>query len=236
MTAFPSLPNPLGFRRILSVDVRQRMRSNLTLERIWVNRHVRHAFEFPWQALTPAQRTTLAAFMVTCRGRITADIDFTDPWDSVAYVCRLDSDELVLTAASPLHWSGSLRLIEVSGWEAIKAAVTAFPATVPFQSFASTHRYRTVIEAAEDDAEKRYEDFSAGIMRWTAGGSALTNAQADALIDAWEGNGGPWRAFSLTDPITSTAYPTCHFADIQIAHTMLMPGVNSVTAVVEELK
>src|SRR5262245_33862561 len=133
MTEFPSLRIPYGFRRILRADVRQRMRGDLTVEREFVGGHVPHILEIPWACRSPADRLILEDWFTSCRGRITGDIAFTDPWNHETYTCRLDTDEIEFTAPSPLHWTTTIRLIEVADWKAIKPAVAEFPASVPFQ-------------------------------------------------------------------------------------------------------
>src|SRR3972149_8535944 len=113
-TAFPALNSPFGLRRILIADVRQRLRGDLKLEREFRSGHIQHIYELPWAALLPADRTTLDAFLVTCRGRIQADIEFEDPRDSETITCRLDQDSLEASAPSAQYWTGSLRLIEIA--------------------------------------------------------------------------------------------------------------------------
>lgn len=131
MTPYPPLHIPWGFRRILRVSVLQHMRGNLSLERIWVNRHVQHAYDIHYPALLDADRTTLEAFFVTCRGKYLGDISFPDPWDGLNYTCRLDNDELLITIVLPSYWSTSVKLLEVSGFKAVKSPITSFPVGIP---------------------------------------------------------------------------------------------------------
>jgi hypothetical protein len=241
MTAFPSLRIPFGLRRILRVNVIQRSRQDNQMERTWVNRHIQHAWEIPWPVLTDANRTTLEAFMATCRGKYLGDIAYVDPWDGLTYTCRLDTDELLLSEILQGKWTGTLRLVEVASFKANKEAVDTFPATVPLQSYARGKRYRTIVQACAGDTEKRYEELqdAGGIRRWMVGGGALTDAQATDLLDCWEGNGGPWAMFDFTDPSTSTLYQT-HFLEQELSHTLVCSRANgekmhAITATVEWL-
>lgn len=235
-TSFPALPNPLGLRRILRAGVTMLMRGDLKVERQFRSRRIQHAWEFQWSALTSAQRDTLEAFMVTARGRILSDIDYVDPHDGLTYRCRLDIDDMEVLEQLP-HFSSTLRLVEIGNWKAIKSAVPTFPATVPFQP-ATLHgrRYRTIIEQQEDFGEERYEDWSTNVRRWSVGGDALTTAQVNALLDCWEGNCGPWRPFSFTEPFASAAFANCIFVETEAVHTMVVPGVHSLRLTVSELK
>jgi len=241
MTAFPALYSPLGMQRILGVNVRQRMRLDQKMEREFRSGRVQHAWEIPWGVLTSTQRTTLDTFFQTCRGRILSDIAYVDPWDGLTYTCRLDLDALDMTAPSPVHWTGKLRLIEIADWKSLKSAVTTFPVTVPFQiPYKMGRQYRTVIEAAEDFTELRFEDLSTTIQRFGVGGDCLTDAQATDLLNCWEGNAGPWREFAFTEVETSTLYSHCHFVETQLTHTLVQPTTggamfHSIRATVETL-
>lgn len=241
MTAFPALVNPFGMRRILRVGVSVRMRGDLVLEREWRSRNVQHAWEFPWNVLIDADRATLNTFFLACRGRYLNDIAYVDPFDGVTYTCRLDQDQLLLSEVPLSHWSGSVRLVEISSFKALKAAVATFPATVPFQALTHGRQYGTVIEPQEDGSELRYEDFGAalGIQRWGVGGDALTDDQAEDLLDCWEGNGGPYYEFEFTDPVTSTVYDHCHFVETECVDTLVLSNgdtmVHSIHLTVEEL-
>jgi len=237
------LQTPYGIKRTLRVNVAQKLRENLTLECTWVNRHVQHVFDIPWAILIDANRATLENFFVSCRGRYTNDIAYTDPWDSVGYTCRFDMDELILQwlAHSKRLWSGSIRLIEISGFKAKKASVSDFPATIPVQTLSHDRRFLTVISATPADLETRYEDYAnaAGIRRWPVGGDVLNDAQALALLNCWEGNGGPWANFSFTESDSGTVYDS-HFAETELVHTLITSGaagrISSIHATVEELK
>lgn len=234
MTNFPALPNPYGLRRVSRVDVSQNLLGNLTIQRIWWNRVVQHAWQFPWPALTDTQRIALEAFFATCRGRILGDIAYTCPFDSVEYTCRLDVDENIINNSPMPIYSGSLNLVECTAFKALKAPVNAFPA-VPFQAYSRANKYNTVVEAQQNSTELRYEDWNAPIKRWTVGGKALTLAQATTLLDAWEGNGGPFHQFTFTDPLGSTAYDA-HFVETEAVITFVTYGVFSLLLTVEELK
>ena len=242
MTAFPALPIVYGMRRTLRVDVLQRRRVDLKVERIFRNRHIQHLFEIPWRLLTAAERSTLDTFFQSVRGRSLGDIDFVDPWDAVHYTCRMETDELDLEEESAARWSSTIRLIEVASFKALKPAVPAFPAfasgavtTFPYRM---NRFYRTVVERQEDDTEKRFEDFAvaSGIQRWSVGGSALEDTDAANLLNAWEGNAGPYRAMSFTEPETHTAYPTVHFTEVECIHELVGPCQNAITLTLEELK
>jgi hypothetical protein len=228
-------------RRILRVGTITRLRSDLTTQRVWLNRHIQHAFDIPWQALTPANRTALDAFFQSCRGRYASDISFTDPWDSVAYTCRLDSDELALEEAEAGKWNASIRLVEVSGFKTLKSPVATFPAlssgAVVELPYRMSRRYGTILQSQLDDAEKRYEGFNdaAGLQRWAVGGQALSDDEAEDLLDCWEGNGGPYLDFSFTEPETNTGY-TVHFMESQIEHCLIEYNCNQVRTMVEELR
>lgn len=228
-------------RRILRVGAVTRLRSDLTTQRIWLNRHIQHAFDIPWQALTPANRTTLDAFFQTCRGRYASDITFVDPWDSVSYTCRLDSDELAMEEVNSGNWNASIRLVEVSGFKALKDPVATFPelssGAVVELPYRMTRRFGTILQGQPDDAEKRYESFNdaAGLQHWAVGGQALSDEEAADLLDCWEGNGGPYLDFSFTEPETNTEY-TAHFMESQIEHVLIEYNCNQVRTTVEELR
>ena len=241
MTAWPALNNPEGMTRTLRVSVVQRMCSDMVTERIWINRHVQHIYDIPWPVLTDAHRILLETYYAGRRGMYAGDIAFVDPWDGLTYTCRFDQDELALQSSLP-HFSGAIRLVEVSGFKAKKPAVASFPATVPFQAYSRSRRYSTVIGVAPNDFENRREDFGDvyGIQKWGVGGDALTDAQALDLLNCWEGNGGPWGEFGFMDPITSSVFGA-HFVEPQIEHTLIcsrgsLGFLHSIRATVEELR
>jgi hypothetical protein len=242
MTAFPAIEIVYGMRRHLRVNVLQKRRVDLKLERIFVNRHVQHIFEIPWAILSAAERTTLDSFFQSVRGQSLGDIAFTDPWDNVTYTCRMDSDEMSFDESSNGRWNSTIRLIEVAAFKALKTAVPVFPvftsgALVQFP-YRMNRFYRTVIQVQQDDSEKRFEDFAvaSGIQRWAVGGDALDNADATLLLNAWEGNCGPYRAMSFTEPETTAIYPTVHFTETECVHELVGPCQNAVRLTLEELK
>jgi hypothetical protein len=242
-TDFPLLTKPYGMRRILRVDVGRVMRGDLKTERVLESGHIQHAFEIPWRALDRAERSALDDFFRSCRGRYLGDIVFTDPWDSVSYTCRLDMDELELEEAEPTRWGASIRLVEVADFKALKSPVTVFPAlatgAVVELPYRMRRSYRTVLERQRDGTERRYEDYqsSSGIQRWEVGGDNLSDLEAGALLDAWEGNQGPYRAFSsFTEPETGAVYTKTHFVETQVDHVLNAYNSNRIRLTLEELK
>jgi hypothetical protein len=144
-------------------------------------------------------------------------------------------DDFIATSANAFHHSATLRLVEIASFQALKAAVDPFPATVPCQpAHLFARRYRTEVAVQEDYSEKLYEDWSQGVRRWTVGGDALTDDILDDLVDAWEGNKGPYESFTFTDPITSSTYTT-HFVETQLVHECVSLNVNSCRLTVEQL-
>jgi hypothetical protein len=242
MTAFPAIELVYGMRRILRVNVLQKRRVDLKIERIFVNRHVQHIFEIPWAMLSKAERTTLDSFFQSVRGRSLGDIDFIDPWDSVHYTCRMDSDEISFEEPSNARWNSTIRLIEVAAFKALKPAVPAFPTytsgAVVLFPYRMNRFYRTEIGIQQDDTEKRFEDFAvaSGIQRWAVGGDALDNTDAANLLNAWEGNAGPYRSMTFTEPETNTAYASVHFTETECVHELPGPCQNAVRLTLEELK
>lgn len=234
MTAFVALTLPRVYTRSIAFAVSSVLRMDLKKEYVWWNRHAVHSFDIPWQVLTTAQRLALIDFFTTCRGATVVDIAYTDPWDSVVYTCRLDMDTLVTTAPDPAHWSGSIRLVEVSGWSALVAAGN-FPATVPFQTpYSVSLNYRTELQKMVDDTEVRYEDWSTNVTRWTCGGDALTNAQAADLIACFEGAKGPYTALTFVDPATGYTN-NVRFVENVLVHRVAYP-TNSIRMTLEEQK
>jgi len=240
MTAFPDIGLPLGFSRTLRVNVTQHLRSDLYCERTWINGHIQHIFDIPWNVLTGAQKILLENFFKSCRGKYLGNIAFVDPYDGVTYTCRLDNDDLVLSGW-PVY-SGAIRLVEVTGFKVLKPPVDVFPLSIPFQlPYSQGRRYETIIGAVPSDYEKRYEEMANayGLQKWGVGGDALTDDQVEDLLSCWEGNGGPYRGFSFMDPLTEE-YFSAHFLEPQITHTIVdlisdTAKVHSIRTTIEEL-
>lgn len=240
MTAFPALCVQFGYRRILRVDVTQRLRGDATLERVWKNGHVQHIFEVPWDLLTAAERTTVDSFFQAVRGRILGDIVFVDPWDAVSYTCRFDQDSLDLIEEGHGRWGATIRLIEVADFKTNKSPVVTFPAlasgAVVQLPYRMSRRFQTVVEGQEDDSEKRWEEFpSTGIQRWAVGGDRISDAEATALLNCFEGNGGPWAPMAFTEPQTGGVFSETHFVETLAEHELVAFGVNRVRLTVEQL-
>ena len=240
MASFPLWPVYPMTRR-LRVDVISRRRMDLKLERIFRNRHVVHVFEISWSTLSPEQRLVLDDFFRSVRGRSLGNIDFTDPFDGIHYTCRFDLDEQSLEEPISKRWSGTIRLIEVAGFKALKPAVPVFPAftsgAVTQLPYRMSRQYRTVIEQQQDNSEKRFEDFAieSGIERWTVGGEQLDDTNAASLVNSWEGNNGPYRQMSFTEPERGLVY-NAHFVETELVHEMAGPCQNSCRLTLEELK
>ena len=242
MVAFPALEKPYGMKRILSVSVTQKRKGNLKLNRVPDIGRVKHVFEFPWDTLSRAERTTEDSFFQSVRGRL-SPVEVTDPWDAVAYDCRLDEDELAMREDEPTRWGSSLRLVEVMNFKALKAAVTAFPVlsvtgAVMQLPYEMRRLYHTVIGAHRDFTERRYEDFAAaaGVQRWLVGGDQLSDADAVLLLNAWEGNLGPLEAFvNFVEPETGVNYPSVHFLETEVTHILHEQNRNEIRLTLEQL-
>lgn len=242
-TAFPStLIKPYGMTRRLRVIVNQMLCEDLTIERVLKYAQVFHMWELSWTTLTRTNRTTLDDFLKAVRGQYVGDITFTDPWDSVAYVCRLGADSLPLQEAAYSRWAAKMMLIEVPGTYTPKAAVTAFPTlstgAVVELPYTMDRRYHTVIKATLDGREKRYDDFADanGLRVWSVGGDVLSDAEALALLNCWEGNYGPYRPMTFTEPEIGTNIAAAHFVETEITHTLVEYNANALRMTVEELR
>lgn len=232
--AFPAMNIPLNFRRTLKVDVRQRRRGNLTIERELRSGHIQHIYEYVWAAMTPSDRLLLDAFFTECAGRYFRNIAHTDPYDQRVATCRLDQDSLDMTAPNCYIWSGSIRLAEIAGWEASKTYVPVFPSSVPSQQYTTQRAFRTEIAGADDFEEKSYQDYSTSIRRWSIGSLALFDNEAADLLACWEGAFGPYREFAFTDA-DGAYHAHCHFLDNELVHEIVAPGTHSIKATIEEI-
>ena len=198
--------------------------------------------DVPWQTLTPDQRLYLDDFFVV-GPRPHASAISTSPilGMELHYTCRMELDEQSFEEPVNTRWSATIRLIEVAGFKALKAAMPVFPAfasgAVVQLPYRMTRFYRTVVERQQDDSEKRFEDFAvaSGIQRWAVGGDRLDDTDAAVLINAWEGNGGPYRTMTFTEPERGLMY-NAHFVETELVHEMTEPCSNSVRLTLEELK
>jgi hypothetical protein len=231
---FPALNIPLNFRRTLKVDVRQRRRGNLTLERELRSGHIQHIYEYVWAVMTPEDRLLLDAFFTACAGRYARNIAHTDPYDLRVATCRLDQDSLDMMAPNCYIWSGSIRLAEIADWEASKTYVPVFPSSVPSQQYTTHRAFRTEIAGADDFEEKSYQDYSTSIRRWSVGSLALFDDEAADLLACWEGAFGPYREIAFTDA-DGDYHAHCHFLETELMHEIVAPGTHSIKATIEEI-
>jgi hypothetical protein len=238
---FLSLTKPYGMTRTLRVNVAQRLLGDNTIEREWISRRVQRLYQIPWRTLTRTERTLLDSHFQSARGKLLGNIGFLDPFDDQTYICRLNQDSLTMSEDEATRWSSSLTLAQID-WtgKTNKPPVAAFPL---LSSGAATELpyhmmrwYVTVIGEQADFSEARFEELqlAGGHQRWSVGGDNLTDVEASTLLDAWEGNGGPWSSFSFTEPETSVLY-TAHFTDTEVTHTLNQYNSNSVRLQIEEL-
>jgi hypothetical protein len=73
------------------------------------------------------------------------------------------------------------------------------------------------------------------LRTWTAGGGALTDAEAAAIWSMFKLACGQWRSFGFTDPDSSTRYASCRFAADSIDWRILGPNQNAVVVTIQQL-
>ena len=149
-----------------------------------------------------------------------------------------DGDSLSFTESDPNLSVGTVKLSTV-----VRAAdVGTMPADFPTLSTgARTQRPYThgrgfdTASVRTEGGRYAYARRAASLRTWTAGGSALTDAEAAAIWNMFLLACGQWRSFGWTDPDSLLRFPNCRLGSDQIELRILGPNQNSVTMTIQEL-
>jgi hypothetical protein len=171
------------------------------------------SFLLPYTGLTLAGRDTLLSTAESAKGSYDQTVSLV--FDGNTYSgMHLDLDTFPFTESSPLVWGGTVKLSTVaraadsgsmpSDFPALSTgAITQLPST-PTRTF-DTSSVRT------EGARYSYAKRASGLRVWTAGGTAITKTEAQAIWDMFRLAGGRWRSFNFPDPDSGVVY-TARFA------------------------
>jgi len=181
---------------------------------------------------------TLRTFHATCKGGF--DHTWTFPFSGVSYTnCAFEHDDFTAVENSQGRYSVTLKFRQVqqsgtysTGLDRIfplhdGVHVTQLPAT-------TTSKFWTSRNRLECGREYSYYWRATPLMTWIVTLAAITPADLGAMLDFFCSMGGRYRAFSFTDPNTSTEYPNCHFGADVFEAKYVQAGHCSVELPIEE--
>jgi hypothetical protein len=234
MPTFPSSPAfryPVVRRREFDTAI---IDADDGTEQRWMRHQGRDSWDLTYPRLTLAERDTLITFWESAHG--SADL-FDFVFDGVTYTnCYFDGDKFSAPQTSQKWRSVSLRICQVTRLADSGAMPAAFPvlSTGARVQLPYTHD-RTFDTVAMQTEGGRYTRSRRGVLRsWTAGGTALTDAEAAAIWDLFGLAQGMYRQFSFTDPDSGVVH-TCRFASDVIELRLIAPGHNSLTVGIQEI-
>jgi hypothetical protein len=195
------------------------------------------SWSLPYPHLSVAQRDTLLSLFESSRGAYDQTISLTFAGTVYAGLF-FDGDSLEFTETDANVVAGTVKLST-----AVRAADTgALPADFPVLGTGArmqrpyTHGKTFDTSAVRTEGGRyAYPRRAASLRTWTAGGGALTDAEAAAIWSMFKLACGQWRSFGFTDPDSSTRYASCRFAADSIDWRILGPNQNAVVVTIQQL-
>lgn len=205
-------------------------------EQRWMRNTGRASWSLPYPSLSLAQRDTLLAFFDAQKGSKEL-FDF--PFLGTTYAdCYFDQDELAATESESTVFSLDVRICKV-----VRSADTA-ALGADFPTLASGNRMQRpythartwdTVSVRTEGGRFAYSKRAATLRTWTAGGSVLTLADAQAIWDHFSRSQGRFKSFGFTDPDSDVRYANCRFASDRLEWKFVDAGQHSIQTQIQEL-
>jgi len=199
-------------------------------EQRWMTHAGRESWDLSYPMLSIADRGTLLAFADSCLGAAAQSIDFTF-LGTTFHLCYLVADTLSAVESDPTYFAATVKLAQVVRAPDSGSVPSSFPALAngcPMQRpYTHGHVWDTV--AVQTEGGRYVRSNRTSVLRsWTAGGAAITMAEAQSIWDMFRLCRGRFHTFGFTDPDSGVEYSTCRFADDKLEWRMQEGGHSSV--------
>ena len=206
-------------------------------EQRWMLTTGAESWSLSYPHLSVAQRNTLLTLFESSKGAYAQTVNLT--FGGTNYTgLYFDGDSLAFTETDPNVCAGTVKLSTVVRAADTGTLLADFPALgtgAPMQRpYAYTRTFDTAAVRTEG-GRYAYPRRSASLRTWTAGGPAITDAEAAAIWSMFKLAGGQWRSFGFTDPDSTTRYANCRFGSDSLDWRILGPNQNSIQATIQQL-
>jgi len=207
------------------------------VEQRWMRDLGVETWSLPYPLITLAQRNTLFAAFEAAKGAYDQTISLA--FDGTTYTgLYFDGDTLPFTESRPTMYSGTVKLTTTVRPVDSGTLPTDFPnlstGAVTQLPYTKSSGFDTV-SVRTDGGRFAYPKRNTALHSWTAGGTVLTKAEAQAVWDCFRLAGGMLKSIAFTDPDSITRYSNCRFLSDSITWTIIAPGQHSITCAIQEL-
>jgi hypothetical protein len=200
-----------------------------------------HAGRASWMLSYPrlslTERNLLIAAFETATGSVDQTLSFT--LLGVTYTgCYFDADRISFVEQEPTIYTGTVKLCQVVRAPDTGTFPSDFPALAngcPTQRPYTHERGFDNVAVQTEGGRYAYYRRATSLKTWSAGGSAITNAEAQSIWDMARLAGGRFRSFGFTDPDSGVRAANCRLASDNIEWRMVDAGQNAITVTIQEL-
>ena len=197
----------------------------------------RASWTLSYPRLSLSERDILIAAFEAAKGSVDQTLSFT--FLGTTYTgCYFDADKITFVESEPTVVSTTIKLCQVVRAPDTGTFPTDFPVLAngcPTQRPYTHERGFDNVAVQTEGGRWVYARRDTSLRTWSAGGSAIANAEAQAIWDLARLAGGRFRAFAITDPDSGVRYPNCRLAADTIEWRMVDAGQNSLTVTIQEL-
>jgi hypothetical protein len=206
-------------------------------EQRWAIHPGKETWTLNYPSLSLTERDTLLTLFTGQKGAYDQTLTFT--LNGTTYTgCYFDSDELSFVESFPGQYAGKVKLAQAARVADSGTLPTDFPA---LDTGAPLQRPYTHARSFDTDTVKtegnRYAQYkrSGSLRSWSAGGTVITDDEAQDIWDMFCLARGRWGEFAFTDPDSGTRYEHCRFASDQAEWQMQGAGVSSLTVTIQQV-
>lgn len=206
-------------------------------EQRWMTHAGRESWDLAYPRMGLAERDTLLSFFDASLGAGAEGIGFT--LLGAAFTgCYFAGDTLSFTESDPTYYAGVVKLAQVVRAPDAGAVPSNFPLLAngcPMQRpYTHAHVWDTAAVQTEGGRYVR-SNRTIPLRTWTAGGSAITMAEAQAIWDMFRFCRGRYHSFTFTDPDSGTQYTNCRFGADKLEWLMPEGGHSSIRVTIAQV-
>ncbi len=190
-----------------------------------------------YNRLTLAQRDTILTAFDDAKGSFDHTLTFAFLGTTYSDI-HFEEDKISPVEQAPGKWALTVALRQYKRAADTGTMPTEFPtlSTGARVQLPFTHEHEFLnVTCSTEGGRHRWNRKAAAIRRWSAGGTVLSDAEADAIWELFSLAGGRWKMFGFTDPDNDTWYDS-RFAEDKIERKYVSPGVNAVEVLIQQVQ